>query len=64
MGSSGGHFFLSSSAELLMMPKGLRISWETPATISPNGRQMLGRLSCSFKLQLSWARFWMMLRRA
>ena len=34
-GSNWAIFFFSNSAELLMIPRGFRISWEMPAVISP-----------------------------
>jgi hypothetical protein len=51
-GSLGAVFFCSSSAELLMIPRGLRISWETPATISPRDDKVLGAAELFFELEL------------
>ena len=56
-GSKEATFFFKSSAEFLMIPNGLRISWEIPATISPNDDKCSARLSCSFRRNRSRARF-------
>ena len=56
-GSIRTTFFLSSSAELRMMPSGLRISCEMPAAISPMEESFSARLSCSLSRMRSAARF-------
>ena len=56
-GSNLVTFFFRSSAELLIIPRGLRISWDIPAAISPKAESRSARLKRSFNRSLSIARF-------
>ena len=56
-GSNLVTFFFKSSAELLIIPSGLRISWDIPAAISPRAESRSALLKRSFKRSLSMARF-------
>ena len=58
--SAGSIFFFSNSAELLMIPSGFLISWETPATISPNVDRCLALANWSLRRIRSKARLSMM----